>query len=168
MHEIVRFLFAFAVVGLLLLAGCPATLPADYEPNDSLADSFDLGTIEEGMPERAWNATIAPSGDFDFFGLTAVDSSSIGIPGNSETFALAVRLLPPEGTNYDLHLYDGSGTLLDSSTNTGAAEDTIQLVWPGTYGLDDSKDFRIEVRGAGGAASATPYTLFADLEETSP
>ena len=164
-------LAAAELAGTLLLAGCPATLPDGYEPNDTLAEQFDLGTIESDDPEQSWSATLSPSGDIDFYGLRAVDSTSIGMPMTGETFRVTIGLVPPqsaEARNYDLYLRDTTGSLLAQSTNPGAGEEEIVLTWVGTVGFDDSKDFRVEIRAAGDDASATPYLLTVDVLETSP
>ena len=84
------------------------------------------------------------------------------MPGFSETFTLTIRLMPPQAPNaknYDLYLYDDSGNPLDSSTNPDCAEDAIVRGWAGTYGLSDSREFRVEVRGAGGDSSPVPYAF---------
>jgi len=51
MKHIIHILAAAAIAGTLLLAGCPATLPDDYEPNETIADFFDLGTVA-GSPSE--------------------------------------------------------------------------------------------------------------------
>jgi hypothetical protein len=172
MKDVVRLFSALAFAGSFMLTGCPATLPDDYEPNETLAEYFNLGTVAESPSESSWSATISPAGDHDFYGITAPDPSTIGFPLlTPEHFTLTVRLVPPQALNarnYDLYLYSELGTVLDSSTNPDSAEETIVLEWDGTVGEEDSADFRVEVRSAGGDFSDVPYLLYASLEETSP
>jgi hypothetical protein len=171
MNRFIRILSALAAAGLLLLAGCPSDHPDAYEPNETIADFFDLGTVAGSPTESSWIGTISPEGDGDFYGMTAEDPDTLQVPGTPEHFTLTVRMIPPQSPdarNYDLYLYDEAGTEVDSSTNTGSAEETITVTWHGTVGPDESADFRVEVRGAGGDSSSSPYTLYASLEESSP
>ena len=110
-------------------------------------------------------------GDRDFFGITAEDPDTLGLPATPEHFALTVRMVPPQypdPRNYDLHLYSYSGTELDSSTSSGSTEEIITYTWEGTILMNDSQDFLVEVRSAGGDFACVPYMLYASLEETSP
>ena len=171
MKHIIHILAAAELAGTLLLAGCPATLPDDYEPNETIADFFDLGTVAGSPSESNWIGTISPMGDRDFFGITAEDPDTLGLPATPEHFALTVRMVPPQSPdarNYDLYLYSDSGTELDSSTNSGSTEETVTFTWDGTVGPDESADFRVEVRSVGGDFACVPYMLYASLEETSP
>jgi hypothetical protein len=115
--------------------------------------------------------TISPEGDCDFYGMTAEDPDTLQLPGTPEHFTLTVRMVPPQNPDprdYDLYLYDEAGIELDSSTNSGSAEEIITFTWDGTVGQDESADFRVEVRSVGGDFASVPYTLYASLEETSP
>jgi hypothetical protein len=172
MRNVIRVQSSLACLCLFLLAGCPATVLDDYEPNDALAVFFDLGSVTEGLAERSWSATISPDGDRDFYGFLAEEASDVTeIPLDEELFTLVLRLVPPQAPdarNYDLYLYSESGSLLDSSTNPDSAEETIVYTWDGVVGLDDSLSFRMEVRGAEGDDSTSPYTLHGSLGETFP
>jgi hypothetical protein len=171
MRHIVRILSAAALAVLPLLAGCPGALPDEYEPNDALASAYDLGEVLGNEPEHSWSATISPKGDVDFYALTASEGTGIGMPFAPERFTFTLRLVPPQAPDardYDLYVYDLSGTLIESSRVSGAAEETIDLQWDGTVGADDSVEFRVEVRSAGHDASPSPYALYAALVETSP
>jgi len=164
-------LAAAELAGTLLLAGCPATLPDDYEPNETIDDFHDLGTVAVSPSESNWIGTISPMGDRDFYGMTAEDPSTLQVSGTPEHFTLTVRMIPPQSPdarNYDLYLYSDSGAELASSTNPDSAEETITFTWDGTVGPDDSADFRVEVRSAGGDFARAPYVLYASLAETSP
>ena len=171
MKRFIRILSACALAVLLLLAGCPAALLDDYEPNETISDFHDLGSVAESPSESSWIGTISPEGDCDFYGMTAKDPSTMQLPGTPEHFTLTVRMAPPQSPdarNYDLYLYSDLGSVLDSSTNTGSAEETVTFTWDGTVGTDESEDFRVEVRSVGGDFASVPYTLYASLEETSP
>jgi hypothetical protein len=170
MNCVVRSVSAFLAAGVLLLAGCPAPLLDDYEPNDTIAEASVLGTVAESPSVSSWTATISPKGDCDWYRFTAPDPDSPCVPLTAERFTLTVRMVPPQAPevqNYDLSLYNEAGTLLDSSTNPGADEELIVFTWDGVCGSSDSREFFVVVNGVGGAASASPYTLFADLEEAS-
>ena len=171
MERRVRILSIFALAGGFLLAGCPVQNPDAYEPNETIADSYDLGTVAEVPSESSWGATLSPAGDHDFYGFTAPDPSTIGFPSDPEHFTLTVGMVPPQAPdarNYDLYLYDDAGSALDSSTNADSAEETITFTWDGTVGMNDARIFRIEVRSVGGDFSGALYTLYASLGETSP
>lgn len=145
------------------------TLPDAFEPNELYHQYSSLGTIFGTLPETSRTATISPSGDRDFYRFKAEEDGSIGGPFGDELFTLTVRLVPPQsphGRNYDLYLYADGGALLEQSTLFGTDEDDVGHQWNGTVGPDDSKDFRIEVRGVDGAFTCCPYTLFLDLVET--
>jgi hypothetical protein len=168
MRHVIRILSAVALVGLLLLAGCPATLLDDYEPNETITDFYCLGTVEGNVPEESWTATISPKADVDFFLILAEEESGFGFPMTDELLTLTIRMVPPQASDahdYDLYLYDEAGSFLDSSTNSGACEETIVFTWDGVCGLSDSREFYVEVRGVGHESSATPYTLYAHLVE---
>jgi hypothetical protein len=171
MDRHIRILPVFALAGSLLLAGCPLEHHDAYEPNETLAGYYDLGTVAESPSESSWIATISPAGDRDFYGFTAEDPTTIGLAGAPEHFTLTARMVPPQSPdarNYDLYLYNDSGSELDSSTNPASSEETVVLTWDGTVGMDDSVDFRVEVRSVGGDFTVVPYVLYANLEETSP
>jgi hypothetical protein len=172
MYVVARATCVVLPAALLLLAGCPATAPDDYEPNDTIAVSFDLGSVVEDEPEKAWSATISPEDDRDFFGFLAKEATSgTEFPGDDELFTLTLHLMPPQGPDardYDLYLYDDAGILIESSANPDSAEETIVLTWDGFVGNEDSRSYTVEVRGAAGESSSTTYLLSASLTETFP
>ena len=64
-----------------------------------------------------------------------------GIRGLSFKATLAV----PDGTNYDLYLYDGCGKLVDSSKNSSSSNETVILSWSDKWGSSDSRTMYIHV-----------------------
>jgi hypothetical protein len=164
------YLAATAAVLLFLLAGCPDVPPAldddQYEPNESNATAWFLGEVRASDPPASWNAAISTSTDRDYFAVLADDENSIGVIGDIEQFALNVHLVSPEGIDLDLYLYDESGTPIDSSTGPAGAGETVDAAWSGTVGLEDSRTWVIEVRGAGGSWGGGEYTLTIDLAES--
>jgi hypothetical protein len=168
MERFFRILSLVALAGPLLLAGCPLGHPDAYEPNETITGFFDLGAVEGNEPEKSWTATISPKADVDFFLILAEEESGFGFPMTDELLTLTIRMVPPQAPDahdYALCLYDEAGSLLDSSTNSGAYEETIVFTWDGVCGSSDSRDFYVEVRGVGHENSATPYTLYAHLVE---
>jgi len=119
----------------ILLAGCPVPAPDVYEPNDTLDDHHFLGDVEGTGVASGWEATLSPRGDRDFYGFTAAEATSLGFPGTPQVFTLTIRLVPPQGENYDLFLYSDSGSELARSTVPGSAEDVIALSWDGTAAI---------------------------------
>jgi len=171
MNAASRILVALALAATFVLAGCPAVLPDEYEPNDTIAEASFLGTVAESPSVSSWTATISPKGDRDWYRFTAPDPNTLCFPSDPELFTLTVRMVPPQAPdarNYDLFLYNEAEALLDSSTALGADEEAIVFTWDGVCGNEDSRDFFVEVRGVGDDASATSYSLFAGLEETLP
>lgn len=95
------------------------TTPTDnYEPNETLAQAY---TIDNGVD---YDSYVFSSGDVDYYKLTATDSGSINA---------SLSNLP---LDYDLYLYNSSGTELAKSTNGSTTTESISYaVSAGTYYL---------------------------------
>ncbi len=91
-----------------------------YEPNDRLADADALstGAYVDGF--------ICNSGDQDYFAVTAPSGGT-----------LTAVVEPPSTLNYDLYLYDSSGTLLQASPAGVGQQETVSktVTSAGTYYL---------------------------------
>lgn len=108
-----------------------------FEPNETQATA---AAITSGV---ANSAAITTSTDVDYFSITTTGTSN-----------LAVNLAGPSGVDYDLYVYNSSGTQVGSSTGTTATESvSLSSVAAGTY--------YIKVIGYSGANSTTCYTLTA-------
>jgi len=111
----------------------PARLdcPIDgYEPNDSFASAYAIST---GISHCG--AYICPSGDVDWFKFSVTSGQQITVDLYS---------LP---TDFDLRLYDPSGTLVDTSTNSGTTEEQI------VHTASMTGDYRAYIYGYDGASS---------------
>jgi hypothetical protein len=134
-----------------------------YEPNDSLRESYHLGTIEEDSPEASFAATLDTPADGDFFRFHAEEGVHSCAIKEDQQYQVRIRLITPAGNDYDLALYDNKLDLLDSSSTPGDAEETITFSWNGKCGIDDSRNFRIEVSSPAAAGSCGHYTLSIDM-----
>ncbi len=129
--------------------GHPARLdcPIDgYEPNDSFATAYAMST---GISHCA--AYICPSGDVDWFKFSVTSGQQITVDLYS---------LPAD---FDLRLYDPSGTLIDTSTNSGTTDEQI------VHTASMTGDYRAYVFGYGGAYSEEDdYCLLVTLTTPTP
>lgn len=108
-----------------------------FEPNETQATA---AAITSGT---ANSAAIISSTDVDYFAITTTTTSS-----------LAVNLAGPSGVDYDLYVYNSSGTQVGSSEGSTATESvSLSSLAAGTY--------YIKVVGYSGANSTTCYMLTA-------
>jgi len=108
-----------------------------YEPNDSMSSAY--GPLTSGS---TYNSYIASSSDVDYYKFTT-----------SQTGAISVNLSNLPG-DYDLYLYNSSGSLLKSSTNGGTTSESI------SYSASTTGTFYVKVIGYNGASStSTAYAL---------
>ena len=114
-----------------------STCATAFEPNETQATA---AAISSGV---ANSAAISTSTDVDYFKITTTATSNI-----------AYSLAGPSGVDYDLYVYNSSGTQLGSS-ETSTATESVSLTnqAAGTY--------YIKVAGYNGANSATCYTITA-------
>lgn len=112
----------------------PPTCSDPYEPNDTFATAHWLDPIDPG----GVRAFICTTTDTDYF--------AFGVALRDE-IRLTLNELPK---NYDLELYDPSGTRLRFSTNAGTAPETISYTASNVGGA-----FRARVLGAAGQFDAT-------------
>lgn len=109
----------------------------EYEPNDFLPQPW---PIDAGA---SYSPIICYAGDDDWFSLTVTESG-----------VLSVTMQPPTGLDYDLFLYDPSGTPVAESSASGDTAESLIASAPaaGTW--------RALVRGKAGAFDfTTPYSL---------
>jgi hypothetical protein len=108
-----------------------------YEPNNTLATaaSIPIGTI---------NAQIAPSGDVDYY--------SFSTSGSQKNVKVTLTNLP---ANYDLILYNSNGSVLQSSTQSGTADEIV------VYNTKKAGTYIVKVIGAtaNNYSSTQCYTL---------
>lgn len=149
-------------VYLLISPGCKEDKktscdPDIYEENESLGAAVSLGSLEE--ESGSFTARISSEDDLDFYTITATEGEHIGIPLSAQYFRVTFNLIPPPGKDYDLYIYNETGTLIGQSNNRGDTEEDIELDWQGTVGFDDSKPFGIEVRPYNGDWDCQDYDL---------
>ena len=120
-----------------------STCATAFEPNETQATA---AVISSGSTNTA---AISSSTDVDYYRIITTAAGNI-----------AVNLAGPAGVDYDLYVYNSSGTQLGSGT-TGTATESVSLTSQaaGTY--------YIKVIGYNGANSATCYTLTATATATS-
>ncbi len=113
------------------------TCSTAFEPNETLATG---AAISSGV---ANSAAISTSTDIDYYKITTSAISNI-----------VYNLAGPSGVDYDLFIYNSSGTQLGSSETSSATESvSLSNQVAGTY--------YIKVFGYNGANSATCYTITA-------
>ncbi len=115
--------------------GTASTCATAFEPNETQATA---AAITSGV---ANSAAISSSTDVDYFQITIAATSNI-----------VTNLAGPSGVDYDLYVYNSSGTQLGASESSTATESvSLSSQAAGTY--------YIKVIGYNGANSATCYTL---------
>jgi bacillolysin len=108
-----------------------------YEPNDTFNGAY--GPLSSG---QTYNSYISSSSDVDYYQFNSTDSGTISV---------SLSNLPGD---YDLYLYDGSGSLLDKSENAYTNSESI------SYTASSSGSFYLKVVGYNGASStSTAYAL---------
>ncbi len=115
-----------------------------YEPNDSFAAAY--GPISTGISHCG--AYICPSSDVDWFKFSVTSGQQITVDLYS---------LPAD---FDLYLYDPSGSLVGQSTNSGTTEEQI------VHTASMTGDYRAYIYGYGGGYSdEDDYCLLVTLSE---
>lgn len=132
-----------------------------YEPNDTSQQAYDLFSFEHGEVVEL-EAEVHGTDDHDWFRLSTIDSNPVFL-GDMRVRATLTMGSP----DADLFLYEltGGGLVLrDSSTNSGAADETVEFAWDDRLGYDDAREFLIEVRRYSGDHIA--YTLNIQYRES--
>ncbi len=114
----------------------PEAFPSESEPNDTKLTANLFGVGKSG--------TIGKAGDVDWFKFTA-----------DITDYERVRLLVPYGSyDYDLYVYDSTGTnVIASSTGAGNADETLR------FNTVDGQTYYIVVKGYSGFSPSEPYEV---------
>lgn len=129
----------------------PTPAPPYYhcEPNNTLATACFPGA-------GSFYSYIYNSGDVDWFWF------NVSFP-NSQARLLKVELLSiPPGVNYDLELYNASGTLLDSSHNTGNNNEYI------SRHIEESGTYFLRVYPVSGYHQTDSYQITFDYSTVEP
>lgn len=106
-----------------------------FEPNETQATA---ATISSGVTNSAAISTVT---DVDYYKIVTTATSNI-----------VYNLVGPGGVDYDMYIYNGSGTQIGSGTGATATETvTLNNQAAGTY--------YIRIIGYNGANSATCYTI---------
>ncbi|MDO7876142.1 N-acetylmuramoyl-L-alanine amidase [Hymenobacter sp. ASUV-10] len=121
-----------------------SSCPTDsYEANETLAASKALGVNVNNT------AYICPATDVDWYKFTSTSTNN--------NLKITLTTLPAD---YELELYNASGTLLYSSTLAGTSAETI------TYNGAPAATYYVKVYGYSGATSSTAYTLRVSTQST--
>lgn len=124
----------YAAVGIGSPSGGGGGTPGTdtYEPNDSMSSAY--GPLQSGT---TYNSYIASSSDIDYYKFSPTKSGSISVS------------LSNLAGDYDLYLYNSSGTLLSQSTNGGTTNESI------SYSASAAGTFYVKVVGYNGASSTS-------------
>ncbi len=159
-----RFLQIFTILSayLLIFPSCKSDEvitcdPDIYEANNSFAVAYSLGNVVEEV--KSYSARISSEDDLDFFKITATEGSHIGVPYTAQYFRATFELILPSGVDYDLYIYNETGTLAVQSTERGDVTEVVELDWEGAFLFDDSSIFGIEVRPYAGDWDCDDYIL---------
>jgi len=122
-----------------------ATCPTDsYEANETLAAGAPIGVNVNNV------AYICPTGDVDWYKFTSSSTNN-----NIKVTLTNVPL------DYDMELYNASGTLLYSSTQPSTTAETI------IYNGAPAATYYVKVYGYNGNTSSSAYTLRVSTQATS-
>lgn len=141
--------------------GCECYLSDNREQNNTFATAYYMGIIDEGVT-FTWNGQILPTGDEDWWRVYFMEGSHTCFPWTPQYYGARVTVTPPQGAScvdYDVYLYNDSGTLLAQSTVGGCAQEIIDYHFEGQCGTDDSRYFRIRVIGYAGAWNCSAYNI---------
>jgi len=110
-----------------------------YEPNDSIAEAY--GPLQSGVTYQSYVWT---DSDEDFY--------QIAVPQAATGLVATLRNIPA-GCDFDLYLFDSQSELIESSTASGNAPETIDVsgLSAGTYYL--------QVTPWTGSSQTQPYSL---------
>ncbi len=115
----------------------PSSCPTDaYEANETLAAGKAIGVNVNN------SAYICPATDIDWYSFTSSSTNN--------NIKVTLTTLP---FDYDLEMYNASGTLLYSSTNASTTFETI------LYNGAPAATYYVKVYGYNGATSSSAYTL---------
>ena len=147
---------------LLIITSCKRDKPVIcdldiYEPNNSFGTVFFSGEVKENSMDIS--AQISSENDVDFYKIFAREDIRVVYPGTPENFRISFNLIPPPGKDYDLYIYDNTGSPLGHSANRGLGEEIFEFNWVGTAGINDDRYFVIEVRPYSGAWDCEDYIL---------
>ena len=114
----------------------PTPTPSSYEPNDTISAAYPI------VRGKAYTDTIRINTDVDWYKLPVTATGYLYVN---------LTTLPAD---YDLYLYNASGTLIAQSTNSNTKNEAI------SYNVKTKGNYYIKVVGYGGAYNATKaYTL---------
>ena len=132
-----------------------------YEPNDTCPVPEDLGYVLENQGWSAFQGNIFPSGDEDWFRITAKELGDTCVNGSEGSYTLEAQLSSP-GVDYDICISSScSGTEDCSFQGVGQIDTASSESWQGTCGVNDDKIFYVQVKGytADDLDACKPYTL---------
>lgn len=126
----------------------PAACADPYEPNETFATAWPLSPLDPA----GYRSYICSAADTDYFRFAAVLRDRITVT------------LSDLQADYDLELYDPSGTRVLLSSHPGAANESLVFEASNLAG-----DYRVRVLGVGGVFNATKaYLLKIDVTTTIP
>ncbi|MBI2896886.1 MAG: hypothetical protein HYY06_25230 [Deltaproteobacteria bacterium] len=153
----------------------------EYEQNDTCDRRYWVGEIEQDSEPIVMNdMSLFEGGDEDWFSMRCQEGNNWCVPGTSEcTYRITVQVALESGIDPDdveVCAIDGSCTEAADPNRlfcTHAANwydewDSylLALVWGGTCGADDSKEWQVVVRGAGGSEACGYYGIAWSFERT--
>ncbi len=114
--------------------------------------------VEDGV-EQAFEATLAPAGDVDWFKVHTVEGSHVCVPFTGQCcFELRLSISVTEGPTPKLCYYlDDCGTTPDGCTGPG--ENSVTASYSGTCSYDDGKIIYLQITEPDGEINCHEYTV---------
>ncbi len=140
--------------------GSPAC-PDSYEPNETCAGRFNLGSTKEGSSWISRKGTASPATDVDWFRGEGKEGSHTCLPFTKQTYYLKVRLTAPAGRKLKLCLYKGSCTAMPvcATHTTAGSQVEVKYKVSGTCAFDDDTTAYFKVEPADGQGGCANYTV---------
>lgn len=110
----------------------------DFEPNDTLGTAYGSATFYDTY----YIDTIATQSDIDFYCFSTLPKGA---------YSVQLRDIPA-GMDYDIRLYNASGSLIGSSTNSNNEDEFIDFNATGLGGI-----YYVKIYSYSGSNTSTPY-----------
>lgn len=133
-----------------------------YEENNSCDWRSMLPNAPEGGAENAFQATMIPEEDEDWFHIRTVEASHLCFPGTEQCcFELTVTISVTGGTLPLMCLYfDGCSGIGDPSSEcTTEGQDSLVATYSGTCALNDDRDFALKIFMPSPESNCHEYTV---------
>lgn len=139
----------------------PPACPDNYEPNESCAARFNLGSTMEGGSWVSRKATASPASDVDWYRGEGQEESHTCLPFTNQTYYLKVRVTAPAGRRLKVCLYKESCTATPTCATHTTAGSQVELKYKvsGTCAFNDDTTAYFKVEPADGQGGCADYTV---------